>query len=51
LKVTKKGKKLKIILMFGLSKAGKTTLITRLMGYEMKNTYHGGIPTIQAAYP
>ena len=29
-------KKTRVILFFGLSKAGKTTLITKLMGYPMK---------------
>jgi hypothetical protein len=36
-------------LAFGLSKAGKTTLIKRLMGYIMEKTMIDGIYTIQAA--
>jgi GTPase SAR1 family protein len=49
LEQVKKNKKIKIILAFGLSKAGKTTLIKRLMGYTMEKTIIDGIYTIQAA--
>ena len=43
--------KVKVILLFGLSKAGKTTLITRLMGYKMKKMRVAGITTVQPEDP
>ena len=39
----------KVILFMGLSRSGKTTLITRLMGYEMKEIQINGIYTLQSA--
>jgi hypothetical protein len=42
-----KNKKIKVILAFGLSKSGKTTIITAVLGYKMKKTIINGIPTIQ----
>ena len=46
-----KGKKVKVILFLGLSKGGKTTIITRLMGYEMHEIKKEGVYTIQPKYP
>lgn len=43
----RKNKKVKIILFFGLSKAGKTTLITRLLGYRLEKRKIHGIYTLQ----
>lgn len=37
--------------MFGLSGAGKTTLITRCLGYKMKKTRIAGISTVQPNNP
>ena len=42
---------MRVLLFFGLSKAGKTTLITRLMGYKMKKIKMEGIYTIQPENP
>lgn len=38
-------------MFIGLSKAGKTTIMTRLMGYEMKQMKINGLPTIQPKDP
>jgi hypothetical protein len=38
-------------MFIGLSKAGKTTIMTRLMGYEMKKMKINGIVTIQPINP
>jgi|LakMenEpi03Aug12_release.lakeMendotaPanAssembly.Ray.scaffolds.fasta_scaffold1039607_1 hypothetical protein len=38
-------------MFIGLSKAGKTTIMTRLMGYEMKKMKINGIFTIQPINP
>lgn len=43
----RKNKKVKIILFFGLSKAGKTTLITRLMGHTLERIKINGIYSLQ----
>ena len=42
---------MRVLLFFGLSKAGKTTLITRLMGYDMEKIKMDGIFTIQPKNP
>lgn len=42
---------MRVLLFFGLSKAGKTTLITRLMGYDMEKIRMDGIFTIQPKNP
>lgn len=47
----KSGKKIKVILLFGLSKAGKSTLIARTLGYEMKKMKVKGLYTIQVKDP
>lgn len=38
-------------MFLGLSKAGKTTLLTRLMGYEMQKMKINGLFTIQPKSP
>ncbi len=38
-------------MFIGLSKAGKTTIMTRLMGYEMKKIKMNGMITIQPKDP